>query len=112
MLNHKDKSANKNKNNKSMSLCIKDHKVLQKCQIIWTKTEDLKNIALSTLPAYGNRNIKTKMIKYDDQVYTNFRGLNVWKMVQNVSFYSHFCLFFILYYSIFFITANTIWKFI
>ena len=92
----KDKGGNKNKNNKSMSLCIKDHKVLQKCQTIWTKTEDLKNIALDSLPAYVNRYIKTKMRKYDEKAYTNFRDLNVRKTVQNVSFYSNFCLFFIL----------------
>ena len=40
----KDKSGYKNKNNKLMSLCIDDDKILEKYKIIWTKFEDLKKI--------------------------------------------------------------------
>ena len=64
------------KNNKLMSFCIDDEKLLKKF-VIWTKTEDLKNIELNALPAYDDRYIKTKIRTYGDKVCTNFRGLNV-----------------------------------
>ena len=38
----KDKGGDKNKNNKLMSLCKNDDKLLEKHKNIWTKTEDLK----------------------------------------------------------------------
>ena len=44
---------------------------------IWTKIEDLKNIALKALSVYDDRYLKTKIRTYDDKVYTNFRGLNM-----------------------------------
>ena len=48
---------------------------------IWTKTEDLKNIALNALPIYHDRYIKTKIRIYDNKIYTNFCGLNSQKMI-------------------------------
>ena len=40
----------KDKNNKLMSFCIDDEKLLKKYEPIWTKIEDLKNIQLNALP--------------------------------------------------------------
>ena len=37
----------------------------------------LKNIELNALPVYDHRYIKTKTRTYDNNIYTNFRGLNV-----------------------------------
>ena len=37
----------------------------------------LKNIKLYASPIYDDRYIKTKIKTYGDEVYTNFRGLNV-----------------------------------
>ena len=39
----KDKIEDTNKNNKLISLCIVDGKLLEKYKTIWTKTEELKN---------------------------------------------------------------------
>ena len=41
----------KDENNKLMSFCINDDKLLEKCKAIWTKLEDLKNVAL---PVYDS----------------------------------------------------------
>ena len=64
-------------NNKSMSFCIDDEKLLGRYKAIWTNIEDLKNIKLKVLPVYDDRYIKTKIRTYGDKIYTNFRGLNV-----------------------------------
>ena len=56
----KVKEGDKDKNNKLMSLGIDDEKLLEKYKAIWTKIENLKNIELSALPVYNDRNIKTK----------------------------------------------------
>ena len=53
---------------------------LKKYKGIWTKFKDLKNIkleALTTLPVYYDRYIKTEIRTYGNKVYTNFGGLNV-----------------------------------
>ena len=55
------KHGDKGKNNKLMSFCIDDVKLLEKYKAIWTNIEDLKNIELNTLPVYDDRNIKTKI---------------------------------------------------
>ena len=73
----KVQEGNKDKNNKLMSFRIDDEKLLEKYKAIWNKIEDLKNIELKDLPAYDDRYIKTKIKKYGDKVYTNFRGLSV-----------------------------------
>ena len=41
----------KDENNKLMPFCINDDKLLEKCKAIWTKLEDLKNVAL---PVYDS----------------------------------------------------------
>ena len=64
---------------------------------IWTKTEDLKNIALNALPIYHDRYIKTKIRIYDNKIYTNFCGLNSQKMIQNVNLLLSFLLILYLY---------------
>ena len=51
----------KNKNNKLMSFCIDDEKLLEKCKAIWTKIEDTKNNELNALSVYANRYMKTKI---------------------------------------------------
>ena len=56
-----------------------NEKLLEKYKAIWTKIEDLKIIELNALPVYDERYMKTKIRKFDDKVYTNFRGLNVLK---------------------------------
>ena len=60
-----------------MSLRIDDDKVLEKYKTIWTKIEDLRNIKLIALLVYDDKFIKTKIRTYGENVYTNFRGLNV-----------------------------------
>ena len=60
--------------NKLMSFNIDDENLLEKYKAIWTKIEDLKNIALND--RYDDRYIKTKIRTYGDKVYTNFGGLN------------------------------------
>ena len=47
-------------NNKLMSFCINDEKLLEKYKATWTKIDDLKNIKLNTSPVYDDRYIKTK----------------------------------------------------
>ena len=64
-----------------MSFCIHDEKLLEKHKVIWKKIEDLKNIVLNALPVYDNRYIKIKIRTYVDNVYNNFRGLNVPGMI-------------------------------
>ena len=39
----RDKSKDKNKDNKLMSFCIDKDKLLQKYKTIWTRIEDLQN---------------------------------------------------------------------
>ena len=56
-----------------------DEKLLEKFKAIWTKIEDFYNIKLNTLHVYYDRHIKTKVRRYGDKVYTNFRDLNVSK---------------------------------
>ena len=48
------------KNNKLMSLRIKDEKLLQKYKTISTKIEDLKSIESNALSVYDDRYIKRK----------------------------------------------------
>ena len=58
MLRQQDK---KDINEKLMSLCIDDEKLLEKYKTIWTKTEDLKKVKLNALPLYHDRYIKNKI---------------------------------------------------
>ena len=50
----KVKDGDKVKNNKLMSFCINDKKLLEKYKGIWTKIETLKNIELSVLSVYDD----------------------------------------------------------
>ena len=65
----KNKDEDKDKNNKLMSFCTDDEKLLENSKTIWTKIEDLKNIKLNGLPVYADRYIKTKTRTYNDKVY-------------------------------------------
>ena len=69
----------KERDNKLMSFRMDDEKLLEKYKAIWTKVENFKNVELNALPVYDYRYIKTIKRTYDDNVYTNFRGLNVLK---------------------------------
>ena len=69
----------KERDNKLMSFRMDDEKLLEKYKAIWTKVENFKNVELNALPVYDYRYIKTRKRTYDDNVYTNFRGLNVLK---------------------------------
>ena len=60
--------AFKDKNNKLMSFGIGDDKLLEKYKTNFTKTEDLKNIGLNTLPAYDNRYVETIIGTYGNKV--------------------------------------------
>ena len=51
------KDGDKHKNNKLMSFHIDDEKLLEKNKAIWTKTEDLKNMELNTLPVFDDLHI-------------------------------------------------------
>ena len=73
----KIKEVDKDKINKLMSSRIKDEKLLEKYKAVWTKVEDLENIELNALSVYDDRYIKTKIRTYDDNLYTNFPGLNM-----------------------------------
>ena len=78
MLRHLKLKIKMKINNKFMSFCIDDKKLLEKYKAIQTDFEDLKNIELYALPVYHNRYIYiTKLRTYADKVYTNFRGLIV-----------------------------------
>ena len=67
----------KDKTNKLMLFRINDKKLLEKYNTISTKIENLKNIELNILPIYDDRYIKTILRTEVDNVYTNFRVLNV-----------------------------------
>ena len=56
---------------------IDDDKLLEKYQTIRTKIEGLQSIERNPFPVCNDRYIKTKIVMYGDNVYTNFRGLNV-----------------------------------
>ena len=74
---------------------IDDETLLEKCEAIWTKTKDLKNIELNALGVYDDRYIKVKIRRYSDNVYTNFRGLNISEDdIECGSFRSHIYWFF------------------
>ena len=62
---------------KVINYCTGDGNLLKKYRAIWTKIEDLINIAWKVLPVYDNRYIKSKIKTYGDKVYSNFRGLNM-----------------------------------
>ena len=62
----KDKSGDKNNNNKFMSSRVDDDQLFKKYKTIWSKNEDLKNIWLDSLPVYDDGYIKNKTRTYGD----------------------------------------------
>ena len=62
---------------KRLPFHIDNEKLLKTYKTVWTNIEDLQNIQLNALAVYDDRYIKTKIRTYDDNIYTNFRGLNV-----------------------------------
>ena len=73
-----------------MYLHIGNDKLLMKYETIQTKIGDLQNIELNALPVYDDRYIKTKIRPYADKVYTNFRSLNMPKVVNNMNLLQSF----------------------
>ena len=63
--------------NKLMLFRIEDEKLLEKYEAIWTKIEDLKNIKLTSVPAYDEKYLKSKTRTYGGKLYADFRDLNV-----------------------------------
>ena len=53
----KVKEGDKDKNNKLMSFCINDQKLLEKYKAIWTEIKNLRNIELNASPVYDDRYI-------------------------------------------------------
>ena len=64
----------KEENNKLMSFCIDNEKLLTKIKI--DQIEEIEK-NLNALPVYDGRYIKTKIRTFGDKVYTNFRGINL-----------------------------------
>ena len=67
----------KDANNQLMSFRRDDEMPLENYKAIWIKIEDLKNIELNALPVCDDRYIKTKIRTFGDNVYTDFRGLDI-----------------------------------
>ena len=71
---------NKNKNKKTniitMSLKVKDKKLLKNYNKIWKKIEKLMNINFDSKPTYGNddKYLKTKIKTYEDSITKNFHN--------------------------------------
>ena len=76
-VNNKNKNNN-NKNTITMSLRVKDEKLLKTYNKIWKKIERLISIDLDSKPVYGNddKYIKTKIKTYKDSITTNFYNKN------------------------------------
>ena len=64
----KIKEGDKDKNNRLMSFCIDDEKLLEKYKAIWTKIEDFKNIELNPLSVSYERYEKAKIKTYSGKV--------------------------------------------
>ena len=79
-INKFDENKNKNKNKKTsiitMSLKVKDKKLLKNYNKIWKKIEKLMNINFDSKPTYGNddKYLKTKIKTYEDSITTNFHN--------------------------------------
>ena len=65
-----------NKNTITMSLKVKDKKLLKNYNKIWKKIEKLMDIDFNTKPTYGDddKYIKTKIKTYEDSITTNFHN--------------------------------------
>ena len=66
----------KESNNKLLSLCTDDEKLLERYKATSPMIEDLKNIKINALQFYDDRYIKTK-ITIGNKVYNDFRGVYV-----------------------------------
>ena len=62
--------------NTTMSFKISDKQLLKKCNQIWKKVEKLLKIEFDRKPVYGddNKYIKTKIITYNGNMFTNLPG--------------------------------------
>ena len=55
---------------------LKYEKPLEKYKAVWTKIEDFKNIGFNAL-VFNDRYIKTKKRTYGNEVYANYRVINM-----------------------------------
>ena len=62
----------KDKNNKLMSFCIDNDKLLERCKTVWTRIKNVEDIKLNALPVYDDRYIKDQVRTSGDKIYTNF----------------------------------------
>ena len=61
------------KNSKYINLLVNDEKILEKYSEIWNKIKSLIRKELNSEQVYNDKNIKTKINIYNDNVYTNFQ---------------------------------------
>ena len=64
---------------KTMPFKVIDNKLLKRCTKIWGKDISLMNIEFDSEPVYGDndKQIKTKIKKYGDEINRNFQGKNI-----------------------------------
>ena len=72
----KDGNKGKTKNNKLMYFCINNNKLLKNITPFELRLKTCK-VLNWMIYQYDKRYIKTKIRTYGNNVYTNFRGLNV-----------------------------------
>ena len=75
-LSQRTGSVRKFEGNKSMSFKITDKQLLKKYNQIWKRVENLLKIEFYSKPVYGDddKYVKTKIITYDDIMFTNLQG--------------------------------------
>ena len=60
------------KNNKYINLLVNDKKILKKYLEIWNKIKSFIEKEFDSEPVYNDKYIKSKIIIYNNLVYTNF----------------------------------------
>ena len=82
---------NKNKNKITMSLMVKDKKLLKNNNKIWKKIKKLLSIDFDSKPTYGDddKYVKTKIKTYEDSITTNFYNKKGSKKYQKRTFHAN-----------------------
>ena len=88
-----------------MSFCIDDEKLLEKYKAISTKSEDLENIELNSLPIYDDKYKKTKQRHMVINFKLTLLAEMCQKIIWNVNLLQSSLLILYLY-------TNIIWKYI
>ena len=81
--------ARKFDENTTMSLIVKDKKLLKSYTKIWEATERLMKINFESKPVYGDHDkyIKTKIKMYAGSIITNFHNKNCQKKKHHANVY-------------------------